>query len=198
MLRIGLTGGIGSGKTTVANLFAELGSPVIDTDEIAHQLTTPGAAATREIARQLGSQFLNEDASLNRRLLREAVFQNPQMRQKLEAVLHPLIKQETLKQVAAVQAKYCIIVVPLLIESGWQTMVDRILVVDLSEDQQIERTRQRDQASAHQVRDIIKAQASRQQRLAEADDVIVNDGDLQQLRQQVNQLHQQYSKQNKN
>lgn len=192
MLRIGLTGGIGSGKSTVTELFAALGVPIIDTDRIAHELTAPGTEATRRIADIFGPEVITTGDALDRSRLRRIVFVDPAKRKQLEALLHPLIHSRTLELIAQAHGPYCIVVVPLLLESGWQSLVDRILVVDAPPELQFSRTQQRDGRPAAEVRAIIAAQISREKRLAAADDVVVNDADMATLTAQVEQLHRQY------
>lgn len=191
MLRIGLTGGIGSGKSTVAGLFAARGVPVIDADAIAHQLTRPGEPAVGEIAAALGNDLVRS-GTLDRRRLAERVFHDPAYRQRLESILHPRIRAAMLREIDQCQAPYCLLVIPLLIEAGQQDLVDRILVVDIDEPLQIERTGQRDARPESEIRAILAAQASRKQRLEEADDVIANSGDLATLEAQVEALHRKY------
>lgn len=192
MLRIGLTGGIGSGKSMVTALFAALGVPIIDTDRIAHELTVSGAEAVRRIAAIFGDTVLAADGSLDRAQLRHLVFSDSAKREQLEAVLHPRIYQRTTELLAQAQGPYCIVVVPLLLEKGWQSLVDRILVVDAPPELQLSRTRQRDNRPAEEVRAIIAAQISREKRLAAADDVVINDADQAKLAAQVAELHHKY------
>ena len=197
MLIIGLTGGIGSGKSTVAHRFAELGIPVIDADIITRELVAPGQPALEEIAQQFGADLLLPSGALDRAQLRQRVFCQPNERKKLEAILHPKARIEAHRRIAALQdanppPAYCILCVPLLIESGWQDLVQRILVVDTDREQQIQRTLQRDQLSRQQVNAIIDSQADRDTRLAVADDVISNNGDLHDLQAQIDALHQRY------
>lgn len=192
MLRIGLTGGIGSGKSTVSELFAELGAPIIDTDRIAHELTAPGTAILKRIAELFGNHVLNSDGSLNRARLRELIFADPSRREQLERLLHPLIQDRALQLMRQSTGPYCILVVPLLLEKNWHVMVDRILVVDAPPELQLTRTLQRDGRPAMEVRAIIAAQISREQRLAAADDVLVNDADRAKLAAAVEALHRKY------
>lgn len=190
---IGLTGGIGSGKTTVANLFAALGASLIDTDLIAHQLTAVGGAALPHIAAQFGAVFLLPDGALNRPKMRDSVFSDPLAKKKLEAILHPLIRIKVEQAARIASGPYLIYVVPLLIESGnWRDRVGRILVVDCSETLQIARVMQRSALTASQVRAIMATQATREQRLAAADDVVINDTDTAALIEPVERLHQEY------
>lgn len=192
MLRIGLTGGIGSGKTQVSNGFALLGIPIIDTDEIARSLSAEGTAGARAIAALFGNAVLNAEGQLNRQRLRKIVFSKPAARAQLEQLLHPLIEQCALQQMAQLDAPYCIFVVPLLLEKGWQRLVDRILVVDALEEQQIERTLMRDKRPVDEVRAIMNSQRTRKQRLAAADDIIDNTRTEHELRAQIQTLHQRY------
>jgi dephospho-CoA kinase len=191
MLRIGLTGGIGSGKSAVAERFAARGVPVIDTDVVAREVVAPGEPALAEIVAAFGPDVLDEQGRLDRRRLRERVFADAAARRQLESILHPRIRAAVQQRIEALSAPYCIIVVPLLIETGFGP-VDRVLVVDVDETQQIERTRQRDRVSAESVRRIMEAQASRSERLARADDVIDNNGGLEALDRQVEALHRRY------
>ena len=192
MLVIGLTGGIGSGKSTVAEMFAALGVPVIDMDHIARQIVEPGQPALTQITREFGTRILDNKGQLNRRKLRELVFATKDKRRRLEAILHPLIRQETKRQLAELDTLYCIVVIPLLIESNQRSLVDRILVVDVPETLQISRTMQRDGVSAFEVQEILSAQVDRNSRLAAADDVIDNSTDVEHLRIRVAELDQQY------
>ncbi len=190
---IGLTGGIGSGKSAVADMLARRGAAIIDTDQIAHALTAPGGAAIAPIVRVFGDSFLTAEGALDRNAMRERVFSDPTAKQQLEAILHPLIGQQTQIEAGRATGSYLVFVVPLLVESGrWKDRVDRVLVVDCSEALQIERVMRRSQLSAGQVRAIMSAQASREQRLAVADDVIVNDQPIERLEQAVAALHQRY------
>lgn len=190
--RVGLTGGIGSGKTTVTNLFSKLGIEIIDADAIAHQITQKNQVATQKIIAHFGADITHPDGSLNRKRLREIVFQNPTQRKWLEKTLHPIIIEEIKTQSAKVTSPYCIIVIPLLVETNTQHLLDRICVIDISEATQIERAHRRDQTSKKNIEAIMKSQSQRQQRLTIANDVIQNDQDLAFLQQQVNELHQQY------
>lgn len=190
---LGLTGGIGSGKTTIANMLGELGAALIDTDLIAHQLTAPGGLAIPAIRAQFGDEFIAADGAMDRAAIRQLVFADVAQKLKLEAILHPLIRTETERASAEAKGDYRIFVVPLLVESGnWKKRVDRILVVDCDEETQIRRVMSRNQLSREQVVAIMRNQATRQDRLAAADDVIVNDGDLKNIREEVLRLHRQY------
>ncbi len=190
---VGLTGGIGSGKSAVADMLARRGAAIIDTDQIAHQLTAPGGGAMPQIASTFGNDFLTSDGALNRAAMRERVFSDPTAKQQLEAILHPLIGQQTLIEAERTPGSYLVFVVPLLVESGrWRDRVDRVLVVDCGEALQLERVMRRSQLSAEQVRAIMATQASRAQRLAVATDVVVNDQPMAALEQTVAALHQRF------
>ncbi|MFZ6638832.1 dephospho-CoA kinase [Undibacterium sp. TC4M20W] len=196
---LGLTGGIGSGKTTIANMLGELGAALIDTDLIAHQLTTPGGLAIPAIRAQFGDAFITADGAMDRAGIRQLVFADTAQKLKLEAILHPLIRTETERAANEATGDYRIFVVPLLVESGnWKQRVDRILVVDCDEETQIKRVMSRNQLSREQVEAIMRNQASRQARLAAADDVIVNNGDLKNISEEVLRLHELYLRLAKN
>ena len=192
MLRVGLTGGIGSGKSTIASLFLMRGVPVIDTDEIARALTEPGQESFDEIVRAFGETILDENRRIDRNRLRERVFDNADERHRLEAILHPRIRVLVREKLAAAEAPYAVVVIPLLIESGFTDLVDRILVVDVMENVQIQRTATRSGLSEPEIRKIMAAQASRAQRLQAANDVIENNGDRRQLEAEVERMHQWY------
>lgn len=192
MLRIGLTGGIGSGKTTVAALLAMRGVPVIDTDEIARHLSEPGQPTFGEIVRAFGEDVLDNNRRIDRNRLRERVFENADERRRLETILHPRIREAVQAKLAETDAPYCVLVVPLLIESGFTDLTDRILVVDAMENIQIQRTAARSGLSEPEVRRIMSAQASRALRLQKADDVIDNNSDRKHLEAEVERLHQWY------
>lgn len=190
---VGLTGGIGSGKTTVTNLFAAHGVTVVDTDLIAHRLTAPGGAAMPVIRREFGASMATPEGALDRAAMRRQVFADPAARQRLEAILHPLIRAETAAECAAALSPYVLVAVPLLIESGgWRERFDRVLVVDCAPELQIRRVMARSQLTASEVAAILAAQASREQRLAAAADVIDNNGEAQLLGAAVEKLHQRY------
>ena len=191
-LRIGLTGGIASGKTTVARMFAELGVPVIDTDVIAREVVMPGQPALEEIRSRFGAGVIAADGSLDRRAMRRIVFSDPAHREELEGILHPRIREEALRRSDAAEGPYLLIVVPLLVESPLRHHVDRILVVDCSVATQIDRLMRRDVESEKHAREILAAQSTREERLAISDDVIENEGDLEATRQQVLALHERY------
>ncbi len=192
MLVVALTGGIGSGKSTVSQLFEALGTPVIDTDIIARQLVTPGSTALDEIINQFGPTILSTDGSLDRAKLRQIIFQNAEKKAQLESILHPLIRKEVARQISTLTAPYCIVAIPLLIESNQEEIANRILVVDTPESAQLARVTRRDNQTENEVSAIISAQASRDERLAAANEVIHNDGSLEELKQQVAVLHQKY------
>lgn len=192
MLIIGLTGGIGSGKSTVARHFEQLGIPVIDADNITRELVRPGQAALGEIAAHFGPGILQSDGSLDRSQLRERIFTNPDERKILEGILHPLALKEVRQRISRLDTPYCIVSVPLLIESGWSSLVDRILVVDTSRTLQIERTMNRDGISREQVEAIIDSQVNREARLSAANDILDNSSDPASLFEQVEILHEKY------
>jgi dephospho-CoA kinase len=190
---LGLTGGIGSGKTTIANAFQALGASLIDTDLIAHALTRKDGLAMPQIREAFGDQAISDDGSMDRARMRALVFNDSAAKLRLEAILHPLIRSQTEQAAASATGDYLIFVVPLLIESGnWKQRVDRILVVDCAEEVQIARVMQRNQLSREQVSAIMRNQASRQERLAAADDVIVNEEELHLLQAKILTLHQHY------
>ena len=190
---VGLTGGIGSGKSTAADIFKELGAAVVDTDEISRELTAAGGSAMPEIHKQYGPEFIAPDGSLDRERIRRLVFGNAEARKKLEAILHPMIRAESRARVATARAPYVILVVPLLFESdAYLDLLKRVLVVDCSEERQIERAMRRSRISADEVRAIMASQLSRAARRARADDVIDNDGGMEALRRQVDEIHSEY------
>jgi dephospho-CoA kinase len=189
---VGLTGGIGSGKSAAAEDFAALGAAVVDTDAIAHQLTEAGGAALPDIERLFGREFIR-DGRMDRVRMRERVFSDPAAKKTLEGLLHPMIREESKRRIAAAAAPYVVHVVPLLIESpDYRNRVDRVLVIDLPEETQMARVRARSGLSEAQVRAIIRSQATRKARLAAADDVIDNSGPRDALPKQVAALHQKY------
>jgi len=193
MLVIGLTGGIGSGKTAAADLFAEHGAAVIDTDAIAHEMTGRGGAALPLLSAAFGADCLAPDGSLDRPRMRKLVFADAQARKKLESVLHPMIRDQVRARIARVTQPYAIVVVPLLLETGaYRELTDRVLVVDAPEEQQVVRTGRRSGLPEKEVHDIMNAQMQRAERLARADDVLTNDRGLAHLRRQVGKLHAKY------
>ncbi|SPB17260.1 dephospho-CoA kinase [Caballeronia novacaledonica] len=195
MFSIGLTGGIGSGKSTVADLFAARGAPLIDTDLIAHQITAQGGVAMPLIASEFGDDFIAANGSLDRAKMRALVFADDTAKARLERIVHPLIRAETERQRLAAQGAYHIVVVPLLVEAGeWAERVSRVLVVDCPVETQIARVMRRNGFTREQVLAIIAKQASREARLAAADDIVVNDETVTRdaLAQQVDSLHARY------
>lgn len=197
-LVVGLTGGIGSGKTAASDLFAKKGIVVVDADIIARDIVEPGQPALEKIKVKFGDQILLKDGTLDRRKLREIVFDSAELKTWLNDLLHPAIRQAMLEQTQNAKSAYCILSVPLLVENGLNQMIDKVLVVDASVETQLARTCSRDGQSEHQVRKIIDAQASREQRLAVADNVIDNNGNLETLVEQVDKLHDIYLEYAKN
>jgi dephospho-CoA kinase len=192
VLAIGLTGGVGCGKSAVATAFSRRGVPVIDADEIARALTAPGQPTLQQIADCLGAEFIRPDGHLDRAALRERVFTDPAARMTLERLLHPLVRIAIERQLSNVMAPYGIVVIPLLIEADMRDLVQRVLVVDCEPEQQIERVMRRDGSTMTQARAIVAAQIGRQERLAEADDVLVNTQRLETLEEAVESLHRRY------
>ncbi len=197
---IGLTGGLAAGKSEVAARFAALGAEVVDTDRIARELTTPQGKALPAIVEAFGREVLAPDGGLDRQAMRRRVFADPPSRRRLEAILHPLILDRVRQRLEASNAAYVILVVPLLVEAGrdYRDIVDRVLVVDCAESVQLERAMARDAVDAAQARAIMAAQVDRSARLAVADDVLDNLGDLQGLDREVEKLHARYLKMAKN
>ena len=200
-LCIGLTGGIGSGKSKAADLFARRGAGVVDTDAISHALTGPGGGAMPEIERLFGREFVRADGALDRPRMREAVFGDPALKRRLEGVLHPMIRAQVMQEIqafdaasnAAAAAPYVLLVVPLLLETGaYRELISRVLVIDVPEALQIERVMARSQLTEEAVRRIMAAQLPRAERVARADDVISNDGDINALAAQVDAMHRTY------
>jgi dephospho-CoA kinase len=191
-MRIGLTGGIASGKSTVAQRFVELGIPVIDADETSRFVVAPGQPGLAELTQRFGAGILTAGGELDRRTLRNLVFADPQLRRDLEAILHPLIRADMERRASAAVGPYLVMAIPLLVEGGNPDRVNRILVVDVDEDVQLRRVMTRDSTTLEQARAILAAQASRAVRLQAADDVIVNSGTVSNLRQAVDGLHERY------
>jgi dephospho-CoA kinase len=194
MLTIGLTGGIGSGKSEVARLFSRLGVPVIDADVIAHELVRPGEEALSEVVAVFGEQILAADGSLARKKLGDIVFNDPEKKQQLEAIIHPRVRE----QIRACKdmnkdEPYIVVVIPLLLESGQHDLVDRVLIVVADESVRIGRVQARDGRNLAQIEAIIQSQADDRQRLAAADEVLDNNGSLDDLQHAVQQLHQKYA-----
>lgn len=192
MLTIGLTGGVGCGKSTVEALFRQQGAPSIDADLITRELTLPGTPALREIAHLFGEHVVGADGQLDRSELRRIVFNQPQARKRLEGILHPRVREEISARIERLSAPYCLIVVPLLVESGMANLFDRVLVVDCEAADQIARVMARDHCSADEARAIIASQATRESRLAVADDIISNSTNLGRVTTEVVRLDQQY------
>lgn len=189
---LGLTGGIGSGKSAVAQHFIDLGVHLVDADHAARWVVEPGKPALTKIVEHFGPQVLHADGQLDRTALRKRIFADAAERRWLEALLHPLIGQEIAQYLARAESPYAILVSPLLVESGQHKLAQRILVVDAPEHLQIERTMARDQSSSEQVQAILQAQTSREERLRHAHDVLLNDQDLQGLQAEVERLHNFY------
>jgi dephospho-CoA kinase len=196
MLTVALTGGIGSGKSQTATLFAALGVPIVDLDVIAHQLTAPNKPLVAQIAASFGEAYVAADGALDRNKMRQLVFDHADARTQLNAILHPAIHDEAIKQLHSHKSMpYAILVIPLLDKSSvYNAMIDSVLVIDCEEATQINRVKQRNKWDEKQIKKIIDAQMPRQARLAMADDVIKNNGNINVLRQKVNELHQKYIK----
>jgi dephospho-CoA kinase len=191
-LRIGLTGGIASGKSTVAQRFTDLRVPVIDADVAARAVVAPGAPGLAGVIERFGPRVLAENGELDRRALRDLIFSNPGARRDLESILHPLIRADMERSADQAVGPYIVMAIPLLIEGGPSDRVDRILVVDVDEVVQLQRVMERDGCTAEQARAILASQASRSARLAAADDVLQNAGTVTDLRQAVDRLHERY------
>lgn len=189
---VALTGGIATGKSTVSLIFSQLGIPVIDTDIIARMLVEPGKPALQQIADELGREFVDSGQNLNRKKLRKAVFSNPSHRARLENILHPLIGEEVQHQSCKITAEYFLLVVPLLAESKNYQWVDRVLVIDVNEDEQISRLMSRDKLTHEDAESILRSQARRMDRLKLADDVLYNHGSREDLRASIERLHESY------
>jgi len=189
---VGLTGGIGCGKTTVANAFSDHGISLVDADVVAREVVEPGSVGLEKIRAHFGDSVISTDGSLNRGHLREMIFAHPQHREWLNSLLHPLIRARMFELVDLAQSPYVILIAPLLFENGLDRLVNRTLVVDISPEVQIERTMARDKVSREQVNNIIASQISRTERVARADDIIDNSGDVADIAEKVNQLHNQY------
>jgi len=197
MLKVGLTGGIGSGKTSVSDMFENLGAPIIDTDIIARELVDNDTDVLQEITDAFGDSILNIDGKLNRKKLAQVVFNVKENKQRLEKILHPEIRNRATNQLQALASKpnppaYAIVVVPLLIEANYRSLIDRVLVVTADENTRIERVRQRDNRTADEIRSIINNQIDEQKRLNEADEVIENNDDIKSLALQVEKLDKKY------
>lgn len=192
MLNVGLTGGVASGKSTVAELFSQYNIPIIDADIIAQELVAPDQDAFVEIVHTFGKKVVDLDGSLNRHILRKLIFSDPVAKQKLENILHPRIRLQLLQQSQACDAIYCILAIPLLLEANMADIVDRIAVTDIEPDLQLKRLCQRDNISEKEAQNMINSQCNRQQRLAIGDDIISNNGSIDSLKQYVDKLHQSY------
>ncbi len=193
ILKIGLTGGIGSGKSTACEIFSGLGVPVIDADAIAHKVVKPGMPALQSIIDEFGVKIITKDGYLKRKELRDRIFKNESDRRKLEGILHPVIYKEIARQTKGISSPYCIISIPLLLETGASDVIDRILVIDVSTELQLSRASVRDNASLKNIETIIHSQISRDDRLAAADDMLNNEGDIENLRRQISDLHRFYT-----
>jgi len=194
MLVVGLTGGIGSGKSTVARMFADLGVPVIDADIVSREVTQQDQPAFTSIVRHFGEPILLPDGTLDRSRLRAIIFDDAKQRRWLESLLHPLIRDEMARQIKKMTTPYCIAVIPLLLEVEFYSFINRILVVDAPEHKQIERVVTRDKTPKAQVEAILKTQAARHDRIARAHDIITNDGVIADIASQVEKLHEKYSR----
>jgi dephospho-CoA kinase len=189
-----LTGGIAAGKTAVSNCFTRLGVPVIDTDLIARQIVEPGQPALKRIVETFGAGFLNHEGRLDRSKMRKTIFSDPEQKTRLEGILHPIIAEEVTRRARELDAPYCILVIPLYARSSAYHWIDRVLVVDASEEAQIERVMARDRISRNQARAILQVQSSRKDRLAIADDVLDNSGRMDELQNKVEALNRKYLK----
>ncbi|MFK8027412.1 MAG: dephospho-CoA kinase [Gammaproteobacteria bacterium] len=193
MLRVGLTGGIGSGKTTISNQFSSAyGTPIIDADEISRQLLLPNGKAYEETINLFGPECVLESNDINRKFIREKIFTDDSLRLLLENIIHPKVEAEISAQVKSLDAQYCLIVIPLLIESNMQSMVDRILVIDINKQSQLNRVASRDRCEIKHVEAIVNAQIDSAERLKYADDIITNNGQPEDLITQIHQLHEKY------
>ncbi len=192
MLVVGLTGGIGSGKSLAAARFEELGVPVLDADRIGRELVAPGREALAAIVQAFGPQVLRPDGGLDRAGLRERIFRDPETRRRLEAILHPRIRREMERRLARLRTPYCVLVIPLLLEAGQRDLVDRVLVVDAPVALQKERVRRRDGLDEATLEAILAAQWDRERRRAAADDLLPNEGTVEELHRRVDALHRRY------
>lgn len=192
-LKIGLTGGIGSGKSTACEIFSGLGVPVIDADVIAYELVKPGMPAFNEIKKIFGTEIISSDGTLDRKIIRDKVFANEIDRKKLENILHPAVYKEIAVQVKNINSKYCIISIPLLLETNASKTVDRILVIDVPRELQLERASNRDRTNKSDIDAIIDSQISRKDRLSAANDIVDNKGNINDLRKKIYDLHEFYS-----
>lgn len=193
VLKIGLTGGIGSGKSTVCSIFSELGAPSIDADIIAQKLVQPGMPALRSIINIFGEKITQKDGSLDRKKLRKIIFSNRLARKKLEGIMHPMIYDSMIKEIKKITSIYCILSIPLLLETDFVKMIDRVLVVDLPKSLQLLRVSKRDNISETDVNMIIRSQISREKRCFVANDILNNSKDIEYLRKQILELHALYN-----
>ena len=193
VLKIGLTGGIGSGKSTACEIFSEFGVPVIDADIIAHNLVKPGMPVLQAIINEFGEGIVTKDGSLDRKKLRDQIFTNETDRKKLENILHPAIYNEIAHETEGIHSKYCIIALPLLLETGASKIIDRILIINAPGELQLSRASIRDNVSKSDIEAIMHSQTSPDDRLAAADDIVNNDGDIDNLRRQICDLHRFYT-----
>ena len=192
MLTIGLTGGIGSGKSAASNFFCSLGITIIDADRIAYQITSQGTQSFKHILSHYGPSILLENGDLNRKIIRDTIFNQPTEKQWLEELLHPKIRKIITDQISISTGPYVIVSIPLLAESTGITFLDRVLLIDCTQELQIQRTCNRDNIPRHKVTDILQQQASRSERIAIADDIIINNGTLDDLHHKLQSLHQSY------
>ena len=192
MLVIGLTGGIGSGKSVVADLFAKLGIEIIDADDITRELVLPGETALAEIIETFGDSILNQHGELDRKALARVAFRDNKSRKSLELIIHPRVRTRMLESISTATSPYVILVIPLLLESGQNNMVDRVLVIDADEERRIQRVSDRDHRSTEEISDIMNAQLPRTARLSQADDLLENNGSLSELEAGVSDLHDKY------
>jgi len=193
ILKVGLTGGIACGKSTVCELFNELGVPVIDADQIAHELVQPNQPALNIIIEKLGNKYLNEEGQLDRKLLRNTIFNDDPIKKQLETILHPLVYEEIENKITLFNAPYCIVCIPLLIETNALDKIDRVLVVDLPKELQLDRASKRDKVEKSEINKIMETQVDRETRLEVADEIIKNDEDIDKLKAQVANLHKFYT-----
>jgi dephospho-CoA kinase len=192
MLKIGLTGGIGCGKTTATHCFTKLGVPVIDADEVSHALVEPGMPALQQIRQIFGRKTIDHSGSLNRKVLRDIIFSNPIQKKKLESILHPLIYEEMQRRLDCLHNDYVILSIPLLLETKMEHFVDRILIIDCPVKVQIERVISRDKLDTERIQSILDSQVTRQQRILSGDDVIDNSGSIAVLEESIKKLHNSY------
>ncbi len=192
VLKIGLTGGIGSGKSTACEIFSELGVPIIDADIVARKVVQAGMPALQLIKEEFGEDIITKDGLLDRKKVRDQIFTNEIDRKKLENILHPVIYERIVHETENIDSSYCIISIPLLLETEALEIIDRVLIIDVSEKLQLSRASVRDNASLNDIKRIIRTQMSRDNRLAAADDIINNEGDIENLRRQIHDLHEFY------